>query len=87
MKDIIRKLDFLQPEVDIEHKGELFGNSIFSLIISIIAILFMIYSIIYFFMPVFKREDPSTNIFHSYIIEEGSIPINYSEFPHYPFDE
>ena len=83
MKDIFKKINFLKPEVDIEHEGESFKESIFPLVISIIAIALMIYSIIYFFMPIFKREGPSTSIYHGYIVQEGSYELSYSGFPHY----
>ena len=83
MKDIFKKIDFLQPEVDIEHEGESLAESIFTLVISIIAIALMIYSIIYFFMPIFKKEGPSTSIYHGYIVQEGSYELSYSGFPHY----
>ena len=85
MKDIFKKIDFLQPEVDIEHEGESLAESIFTLVISIIAIALMIYSIIYFFMPIFKKEGPSTSIYHGYIVQEGTYELSYSGFPHYLF--
>ena len=80
---VIQRLDFLGPEVEIEHGGESFGGSIFTLIISIICIILIIFAIFYFFRPLLWREDPETDIFEIYATERGSYLVNSSYFSHF----
>ena len=56
------KFDFLGPEVDIEHGGETSTGSIFTLLISIICIVSITFSIVYFSQPLIRRKEPETDI-------------------------
>ena len=80
---ILGRFDFLGPEVDIEHGGQSFTDSIFSLVISIICIGLIIFSIIHFSKPLICRESPSTDIYEIYAFEEGSFFINFTYFSHF----
>ena len=81
--NVLRRFDFLGPQVEIEHKRESFEGSVFTLIVSIICILLIIAAVVYSFRPLIWRKDPSTDIFEIYSTERGSFLVNNSYFSHF----
>ena len=66
----IKQLDYLSPNVTFYHKGHLSHNSIFSGILSIIAIIFVIILAIYYALEIINRTEPNTFYFKSFIEEQ-----------------
>ena len=82
MKFIFKTINFLAPEITLYHKGELFHYSIVSGIISLICIILIIISIVYFSRPFIWRKNPTTYIFESYADKQNAFSINSTSFVH-----
>ena len=83
MQIFFKKIDFLSPEITLYHKGELFHYSIISGITSLISILLVIASGIYFSKTFILRINPVTYIYETYTKKKGSLSINSTSFLHY----
>ena len=80
---IIKYFDYLSPRVTFYYKGFLSHSSIFSGILSIIAITFILILIVYFSLDLFQRNDPNTFYFNSFIEDAGLYKINKSSLFHF----
>ena len=79
----IRQLDYLSPYVTFYHKGRLSHNSIFSGILSIIAIIFVIILAVYYALEIIDRTDPNTFYFNSFIEDAGVFQLNKTSLFHF----
>ena len=79
----IRQLDYLSPYVTFYHKGNLSHNSIFSGILSIVAITFVIILAVYYALEIINRTDPNTFYFNSFIEDAGLFFINRTTLFHF----
>ena len=79
----IRQLDYLSPNVTFYHKGRLSHNSIFSGILSIIAIIFVVILAVYYALEIIERTDPNTFYFNSFIEDAGVFQLNKTSLFHF----
>ena len=79
----IRYLDYLSLRITLYHKGFLSHNSIFSGILSIIVILFMINLTIYFSLELFLKEKPNAHYYNSFKEDAGKFKVNTSSLFHF----
>ena len=82
MSNILKTLDLLAPEITLYHKGELFHYSLISGITSLISIILIIISAIYFSKPLIWRKNPNTYIYESYTDKDTMFTINSTSFLH-----
>ena len=82
MSNILKALDLLAPEITLYHKGELFHYSLISGITSLISIILIIISAIYFSKPLIWRKNPNTYIYESYTDKDTMFTINSTSFLH-----
>ena len=77
---ILKKIDFISPEITLFYKGSLSHSSIISGILSLISC-----SIIYHFLSFIYRERDSPKVAnnHQYIEDAGIFPLNSSSFFHF----
>jgi len=80
---LLKKLDFISPTITIYYKGSLIHSSIFSGILSIISILFIIIITIYYFFDMIQRKNPIVNRIESYINDVPIFQVNSSSFFHF----
>ena len=80
---ILKKLDFLSPPVTLYHNGLLSHPSIVSGIIYIISLLSIFIFAIYYFIILFKREEPEAFFFNHFIEDAGTFPLNSSSLFHF----
>ena len=75
----IKKIDLLSPPNSLYYKGENIHSSIFSGILTIIAYLIIIASIVYYVLEfINKEENPNTFFFTKYVEDAGIFPVNSS---------
>ena len=79
----IRQLDYLSPYVTFYHKGNLSHNSIFSGILSIISITFIIVLAVYYALDIIQRTSPNVFYFNSFIEEAGTFYLNQTSLFHF----
>ena len=79
----IKYLDYLSPTISIYYKGNLTHSSIVSGIVSIIAIIGMIFLAIHFSLDIIKRDNPYAFFFNSYIKDAGIYEINSTSLFHF----
>ena len=79
----LKYFDYLSPRITFYHNGFLSHTSIFSGIVSIIAIIFLVILIIYFFLDLIQRKDPNTFYFNSFIEDAGIYKINKTSLFHF----
>ena len=87
---ILKKIDFISPEITLFYKGSLSHSSIISGIISLISCTIIIAISIYYFLNLIYRERDCPKIAnnHKYIEDSGIFPLNSSSFFHFiSFDE
>ena len=87
---ILKKIDFVSPEITLFYKGSLSHSSIISGILSLISCCIIIGISIYYFLSLIYREMDCPKIAnnHQYIDDAGSFPLNSSSFFHFvSFDE
>jgi len=82
---ILKKLDFISPEITLFYKGFLSHSSIMSGIISLISCSIIICISIYYFLSLIYRERdcPKVANNHLYIEDAGNFPLNSSSFFHF----
>ena len=78
-----KHLDFLSPRVTFYYKGFLSHTSIISGIISLITIICIIYLTIYYSIDIFKRNNPNSFHYQSFIKDAGIFNINTSSLFHF----
>ena len=79
----IKRLDYLSPPVTFYHQGLLSHSSILSGIISVFAIIVIIFFSIYFLLDLINKKEPKTFSFNSFIEDSGIFPINASSLFHF----
>ena len=79
----IRYLDYLSPRITFYYRGFLSHSSIFSGIISIIAITFILILAVYYSLDLFQRKSPNTFFFKSFIEDAGTYEVNSSSLFHF----
>ena len=87
---ILKKIDFISPEITLYYKGSLSHSSIISGIISLISCTIIVCISIYYFLSLIYRERDCPKIAnnHQYIEDAGIFPLNSSSFFHFiSFDE
>ena len=79
---ILKKIDFISPEITLYYKGSLSHSSIMSGIISLISCTIIICISIYYFLSLIYRERDCPKIAnnHQYIEDAGIFPLNSSFF-------
>ena len=82
---ILKKIDFISPEITLFYKGSLSHSSIISGIISLVSCFAIISATIYYFLSIFYRERDCPKISNNelYIEDAGIFPLNSSSFFHY----
>ena len=82
---ILKKIDFISPEITLFYKGSLSHSSIISGIISLISCSIIICISIYYFLSLIYRERDCPKIAnnHQYIEDAGIFPLNSSSFFHF----
>ena len=76
-------IDFLSPNITFYYKGYLSHSSIFSGILSIISMLFIIVIIIYYSLEVLDRKSPNGFYFNSFIEDAPEYEINSTSLFHF----
>ena len=87
---ILKKIDFISPEITLFYKGSLSHSSIISGILSLISCsIIIVISVYYFLMLIYRERDcPKVANNHQYIEDAGIFPLNSSSFFHFiSFDE
>ena len=79
----IKYLDYLSPRITFYYRGYLSHSSIVSGIISIITVSFVIILTVYYSLDLFRRKDPNTFYFNSFIEDAGIFEINTSSLFHF----
>ena len=80
---ILRRIDYLAPTIGLYYNGSSKHYSKVSHIISLISVILMALSIIYFIRPFFLKKNPSTVINEELINEEDTLDLNPSNFFHF----
>ena len=82
---ILKKIDFLSPEITLFHKGSLSHSSIISGILSIITCFIIILCSVYYSLAIIDRQKDCPKIaFYTHFIEDAGIfPLNSSSFFHF----
>ena len=63
---ILKKVDFLSPQITFYHKGFLSHSSILSGIISVISFILIIIVAIYFSLDIIKHQNPTAYYFNGF---------------------
>ena len=79
----IRNLDYLSPYVTFYYKGNLSHSSIFSGILSIISITFIIVLAVYYILDIIKKTSPNTFYFNNFIEDAGAFHLNQTSLFHF----
>ena len=79
----LKKIDVISPKITLFHKGDLSHSSIISGIISIISLLIIILSAVYYSLDLIKRENPKVYFFNRFVEDAGIFPLNSSSLFHY----
>jgi len=82
---ILKKFDFISPEITLFYKGSISHSSIISGIISLISCFIIIIISVYYSLMLIYRENDSPKVTnnHQYIEDTGTIPLNSSYFFHF----
>jgi len=82
---ILKKFDFISPEITLFYKGSLSHSSIISGIISLIFCFIIICISVYYFLSLIyhERDSPKVANNNQYIEDAGIFPLNSSSFFHF----
>ena len=80
---LLKKIDFLSPQITLYHKGFLSHSSMTSGTISIISLVIIIIFGVYYSMDLIKRENPKIFFFNRFVEDAGLITLNSSSLFHY----
>ena len=82
---ILKKIDFVSPEITLFYKGSLSHSSIISGIISLISLFFILSATVYYFLSLFNRERDCPKIANNeqYIEDAGTFSLNSSSLFHF----
>ena len=75
---LLKKIDFLSPQITLYHKGFLSHSSMTSGTISIISLVIVIIFAVYYSMDLIKRENPKIFFFNRFVEDAGLITLNSS---------
>ena len=81
-RNILRRIDYLAPSIGLYYNGSSKHYSKVSHVISLISVILMALSIIYFIRPFFLRKNPSTVLNEQFINVVDPIDFNPSSFFH-----
>ena len=79
----LKKFDIISPRISIYHKGSLIHSSVFSAIISIISLLFIITIAIYYSLDVIQKTNPKVYNINSFIEDTPMFKVNFTSFFHF----
>ena len=79
----IKYMDYLSPRITFYYRGFKSHSSIFSGLLSIVAIIFVIILIVYFSLDIINKDSPNTFYFNSFIKDAGAFTVNTSTFFHF----
>ena len=79
----LKYLDFISPSINIYYKGNYTHSSIVSGIISIMAVIGIIYLAVYFSLDLIRRENPAAFYYNSYTQDAGIFEINTTSLFHF----
>ena len=79
----LKKCDLISPPITLYFKGSNSHVSIYSGILSIIAIIIIIISSIYFILEFINRKDPKVYFFTKYVEDAGIFPLNSTQMFHF----
>ena len=80
---LLKKIDFLSPDITLYHKGERSHSSWMSGIISLIQIIIVIFCGIYYSLDLIYHREPMAYYYNRFIEDAGFYPINTSSFFHF----
>ena len=80
---ILKKLDFLSPDITLFHKGDTSHSSWMSGILSIIQIIIMVLCGVYYSLDLIYHREPRSYFYYRFIENAGFYPINSSSFFHF----
>ena len=79
----LKKCDIISPKISIYHKGSLIHSSIFSGIISIFSILFILIIVLYYSLDMIQKTNPIVYNIDSYIKDVPIFKVNFTSFFHF----
>ena len=79
----LKKFDLISPPITLYFKGESSHVSIYSGILSIIAIIIVIISAIYYILEFIHRKSPKAYFYTRYIEDAGEFPLNSTQMFHF----
>ena len=79
----LKKCDLISPPITLYFKGESSHVSIYSGILSIIAIIIVIISAIYYILEFIHRKSPKAYFYTRYIEDAGEFPLNSTQMFHF----
>ena len=82
-KELLKKLDFLSPDITLYHKGDHSHSSWMSGILSLIEATVVIIFGIYFFLDFINHREPKAYYYNRFIEDAGLYHINSSSFFHF----
>ena len=82
-KRILKKCDFLSPEITLFYRGIDSHSSIFSGLLSIILLIGIIFLIIYLSIDLIKKQNPTSFYYTKFVDDIGEYPLSSSQILHY----
>ena len=82
-KRILKKCDFISPEITLFYRGIDSHSSIFSGILSIFLLIGIIFLIIYLSIDLIKKQNPTAFYYTKFVDDIGEYPLNSSQILHY----
>ena len=79
----IKYIDYLSPRITFYYRGFQSHSSVFSGLLSIVSITFIIILIVYFSLDLIQKDSPNTFYFNSFTNDAGNFKINTSSFFHF----
>ena len=83
LKRILKKCDFISPEITLFYRGIDSHSSIFSGILSILLLIGIIFLIIYLSIDLIKKQNPTSFYYTKFVDDIGEYPLNSSQILHY----
>ena len=80
---LLKKIDFLSPDITLYHKGDHSHSSWMSGIISLIQIIIVIFCGVYYSLDLIYHREPMAYYYNRFIEDAGFYPINSSSFFHF----
>ena len=83
VKDLLKELDYLSPNITLYHKGSLSHDSWMSGLLSLFSFILFILLAIYYSLDLLKRQNPKSYYYNRFTEDAGIIPINSTSLFHY----